>query len=89
MPNTGPNEGSLKARIAFLLSLLKASASPIVVVVLPSPTGVGLIAVTKLIYHFVYWNWIVEINQLLPYIFHKVQYIFHNFAFLCNFQDIF
>jgi len=48
MPNTGPNEGSLKARIAFLLSLLKASASPIVVVVLPSPAGVGLIAVTKI-----------------------------------------
>jgi hypothetical protein len=36
------------ATTTFLPSLLRASANPIVVVVLPSPAGVGVIAVTKI-----------------------------------------
>ena len=48
MPNTGPKEGSLSARIDFLPIFLKPSASPIAIVVFPSPKGVGLIEVTKI-----------------------------------------
>ena len=46
IPNTGPREGSLKAAAAFFPKRFKASAKPIEVVVLPSPAGVGLMAVT-------------------------------------------
>ena len=47
MPITGPREGSRIAIIVFLPILLRASASPMVIVDFPSPAGVGLIAVTK------------------------------------------
>ena len=47
MPNTGPKDGSLKATAALKPSFLSPSASPTDVVVLPSPAGVGLIAVTN------------------------------------------
>ena len=44
MPMHGPSDGSRIAANVFLPSLLSACASPIVVVVLPSPAGVGFIA---------------------------------------------
>ena len=47
MPKTGPKDGSLNATIAFLFLLFNACPSPIVTVDLPSPAGVGLIAVTN------------------------------------------
>ena len=47
MPNTGPRLGSRRQITAFLPILLSASPRPTVVVVLPSPAGVGLIAVTS------------------------------------------
>ena len=47
MPNTGPREGSRRATTAFLPIRRSPSASPTVVVVLPSPAGVGVIAVTR------------------------------------------
>ena len=47
-PNTGPREGSLNATNTFLPNFCKPSATPIVVVVLPSPAGVGLIAVVNI-----------------------------------------
>ncbi len=47
MPNTGPSEGSRRQMIAFLPMWLSASPRPTVVVVLPSPAGVGLMAVTR------------------------------------------
>ena len=46
-PNTGPTDGSRSAITVFLPMRLSASPRPIVVVVLPSPAGVGLIAVTR------------------------------------------
>ncbi len=46
-PKTGPSEGSRIATIARLPSRRSPSASPIVVVDLPSPAGVGVIAVTS------------------------------------------
>ena len=48
MPNDGPSDGSRSAHIAFLPMKLSASVSPTVVVVLPSPAGVGEIAVTRI-----------------------------------------
>ena len=48
MPNTGPRDGSRRQMIAFLPIWLSASPRPTVVVVLPSPAGVGLIAVTRI-----------------------------------------
>ena len=48
MPNTGPKEGSRNAITTFFPSFLRLSAKPMVVVVLPSPAGVGLIAVTSI-----------------------------------------
>ena len=48
MPNTGPSDGSRSATTTFLPWRARASANPTVVVVLPSPAGVGLIAVTKM-----------------------------------------
>src|SRR5688572_29771202 len=47
MPNTGPSAGSRKQISAFLPMMLSASPRPTVVVVLPSPAGVGEIAVTS------------------------------------------
>ena len=46
-PNTGPSDGSRRATMARRPSLRKPSASPTVVVDLPSPAGVGVIAVTS------------------------------------------
>jgi len=40
-PKTGPKLGSRRQMIAFLPILLSASPTPTVVVVLPSPAGVG------------------------------------------------
>ena len=48
MPNTGPSDGSRSAMTAFLPIFAIAWPSPAVVVVLPSPAGVGLIAVTRI-----------------------------------------
>ena len=47
MPNTGPIDGSRRATTLFSPIRRRASASPTEVVVLPSPAGVGLIAVTS------------------------------------------
>ena len=46
-PNTGPSDGSLSVKILFLPNLRKASFKDIETVVLPSPIGVGFMAVTK------------------------------------------
>ena len=46
-PNTGPNAGSRRQTMAFLPMRCNASPRPTVVVVLPSPAGVGDIAVTN------------------------------------------
>src|ERR1700727_1595881 len=48
MPKLGPSEGSRRKIIVFLPIRLSASPKPTVVVVLPSPAGVGLIAVTRM-----------------------------------------
>src|SRR4029077_6233070 len=48
MPNDAPSEGSRRQSIAFLPIWLSASVRPTVVVVLPSPAGVGVIAVTRI-----------------------------------------
>ena len=48
MPNTGPSDGSRSARHTLLPIFAMPSARPIDVVVLPSPSAVGLIAVTKM-----------------------------------------
>ena len=47
MPKQGPRDGSLSAMTARLFSFANACPSPTVVVVFPSPAGVGLIAVTS------------------------------------------
>ena len=47
-PKTGPSDGSRSASTAFLPSRRMPIARPIDVVVLPSPAGVGLIAVTRM-----------------------------------------
>ena len=47
-PKTGPMLGSLRASTAFLPIRLNPSPSPMVVVVFPSPRGVGVIAVTRI-----------------------------------------
>ena len=48
MPKEGPSEGSRRQSIAFLPMWLSASVKPTVVVVLPSPAGVGVIADTRM-----------------------------------------
>jgi hypothetical protein len=48
MPKQGPKDGSLRQIIAFLPIAFKASPSPTVVVVFPSPAGVGVMAVTSI-----------------------------------------
>ncbi len=47
IPKTGPSAGSRRHTMVFLPMRLSASPSPTVVVVLPSPAGVGEIAVTS------------------------------------------
>ena len=47
IPQTGPKEGSLKQASELTPILRKPSCKPIVVVVLPSPAFVGVMAVTK------------------------------------------
>ena len=46
MPNTGPNEGCRSTAVAFSPARPSPSTRPIVVVVFPSPSGVGDTAVT-------------------------------------------
>ena len=48
IPKTGPKEGWRIQAMVFLPSELKAMDNPIVVMVFPSPSGVGVIAVTKM-----------------------------------------
>ena len=48
IPKEGPRLGSLKQTIDFLPILFNPSCRPTEVVVLPSPAGVGVIAVTKI-----------------------------------------
>jgi hypothetical protein len=48
MPKHGPSDGSRTHTIVFFPMLLSASARPIVVVVLPSPAGVGVMAETRM-----------------------------------------
>ena len=48
MPKHGPRLGSLRQTIDFFPILFRPSFKPTDVVVLPSPAGVGLIAVTKI-----------------------------------------
>src|ERR1700726_612035 len=48
MPNTGPSDGSRTQIAARLPRRFSASPRPTVVVVLPSPAGVGVIAVTRI-----------------------------------------
>jgi len=45
IPKHGPSDGSRSAITAFLPSFPNASPSPTVIVVFPSPAGVGLMAV--------------------------------------------
>src|SRR5215469_10214152 len=48
MPNDGPSEGSRRHSIALLPIWFSASVRPTVVVVLPSPAGVGVMADTRI-----------------------------------------
>ena len=48
MPNTGPSDGSLSAKMVFSLFLFIASHNPIENVVFPSPNGVGFVEVTNI-----------------------------------------
>ena len=48
IPNVGPMLGSRRANACLIPSLPNACAKPIEVQVLPSPAGVGVIAVTKI-----------------------------------------
>ena len=70
MPITGPSDGSRKAIIVFLFLSCIASANPTVTVDLPSPAGVGLIAVTKTSLRLV-GSWSLSGNEIfalyLPY----------------------
>ncbi len=47
IPKTGPKEGSLKQPIVLFPIRFNPSVNPIEIVVLPSPNGVGVIALTK------------------------------------------
>jgi hypothetical protein len=53
---TGQSEGSLIAIIDFLPILHSASHSHIVVVVFHSQAGVGLTAVTRISFHFLFFS---------------------------------
>ena len=48
MPKTGPKDGSLKTTVACFPILFKPSVRPMETVVLPSPAGVGVTAVTNI-----------------------------------------
>ena len=48
MPKHGPSDGSRTQMAAFLPIRFSPSPRPTVVVVLPSPAGVGVIAVTRI-----------------------------------------
>ena len=48
MPNTGPSEGSRSASMVSTPIAFIDSVRPIDVTVLPSPSGVGVIAVTSM-----------------------------------------
>ncbi len=48
IPNTGPMDGSLIPGMALCPSITKAWARPMVMVVLPSPAGVGFVVVTSI-----------------------------------------
>ena len=52
IPKTGPSDGSRRHRSAFLPRWHRASSRPTDVVVLPSPAGVGLMAVTRMSFAF-------------------------------------
>ena len=47
MPNTGPSEGSRRTTVVFLPMRFSPSVNPTDTVVLPSPGGVGVMAVTN------------------------------------------
>ncbi|MND01559.1 hypothetical protein D3C83_205920 [compost metagenome] len=47
-PKQGPRDGSRRQIRVFLPMRFRASPSPTVVVVLPSPAGVGLMAVVRM-----------------------------------------
>ncbi len=47
MPKHGPSEGSRRQTLAGLPMRFSPSQSPMLVVVLPSPAGVGVMAVTS------------------------------------------
>ena len=47
MPKHGPSEGSRRQIIVGMPAAFRASPRPMVVVVLPSPAGVGLMPVTS------------------------------------------
>ena len=47
MPKQGPSDGSRRHTVALAPILLSASFKPMLVVVLPSPAGVGDTAVTR------------------------------------------
>ena len=47
-PNTGPRDGSRRANTVFFPRADRLSASPMLVVVFPSPAAVGLMAVTRI-----------------------------------------
>ena len=49
MPNTGPSDGSRRASIVSMLMAFMLSERPTAVTVLPSPSGVGVMAVTSMI----------------------------------------
>ena len=51
-PKTGPRLGSRRATVTSLPIRRSPSARPIVVVVLPSPAGVGVMAVTRISFPF-------------------------------------
>ena len=56
MPKHGPKLGSLKQIIAFFPMWHNPSTSPTLVVVFPSPAGVGDIAVTKINFPFSFFE---------------------------------
>ena len=72
IPKQGPRDGSLSAITAFLFNWPKACPKPTVIVVFPSPAGVGLIAVTSTSFpsslSFILFQYSFEIFALyLPY----------------------
>ena len=67
-PNTGPRDGSLNASTDFFPIFDSPSASPIDIVVFPSPNGVGFTAVTSInfpfLFPFIFSNILSEIFAL-------------------------